>query len=42
MSGTKLKAPLIFFISPYPKGCEENQLLPLGLGLIIDFQALKN
>jgi hypothetical protein len=30
---------LIFFVAPYPKGCEENQLLPLGLGQIIDFQA---
>jgi len=25
--------------APYPIGCEENQLLPLGLGQIIDFQA---
>jgi hypothetical protein len=33
------KATLIFFVAPYPKGCEENQLLPLGLGQIIDFQA---
>ena len=28
-----------FSYAPYPEGCEKNQLLPLGLGQIIDFQA---
>jgi len=30
---------LIFFVCPFPKGSEENQSLPLGLGQMIDFLA---